>query len=128
MVGSTDKVYLYWAKVTNVYDGDTLTADISVGFGITLAKQKLRLYGIDTPEIRGGTEETKAAARTSRDRLRGLVLDRWIVLETIKDEKGKYGRYLAIIWLPENDVEPYGLFTDVNSLLVAEGLAEEKYY
>ena len=128
MTAACETVYVYWAKVTSVYDGDTITADVSLGFGIEFKKQKFRLYGIDTPELRGGTAETKAAAKESRDRLRELVLDKWIKVETIKDKKGKYGRYIAILWIPENDVEPYGLFTDVNSLLVAEGLAVEKHY
>lgn len=128
MVTGAESPYLYWAKVTSVYDGDTLTADMSLGFGISYEKQKLRLYGINTPELRGGTEETKAAARAARDRLRELVLDKWIKVETIQDSKGKYGRYLAVLWMPENDVEPYGTFTDVNSLLIAEGHAVEATY
>ena len=44
--------YVYKAYVRSVYDGDTITVDIDVGFGITLTSQKIRLRGIDTPEVR----------------------------------------------------------------------------
>ena len=46
-------MYEYCAKVVSVYDGDTITVDIDLGFGIVLKKQKLRLLGINTPEVRG---------------------------------------------------------------------------
>jgi len=46
-------LYHYKAHITKVYDGDTVTADIHLGFNMVMRKQKLRLLGIDTPEIRG---------------------------------------------------------------------------
>ena len=46
-------MYEYRATVISVYDGDTITVDIDLGFGIVLRKQKLRLYGLNTPEVRG---------------------------------------------------------------------------
>ena len=48
--------YLYKAFVTDVYDGDTITVDIDLGFWTTLHKQKIRLYGINTPELKGEIE------------------------------------------------------------------------
>lgn len=50
-------MYRYRAKVKSVYDGDTCTVDIDLGFHITLRDIKVRLYGVDTPELRGGTKE-----------------------------------------------------------------------
>ena len=46
-----------------------------------------------------------------------------VIIETIKDQRGKYGRYLAEIWLPEND-----RFVNINDQLVAQGHAEYKEY
>lgn len=46
-------MYTYRALVKSIYDGDTLRADIDLGFGVILADQSLRLLGIDTPEIKG---------------------------------------------------------------------------
>ncbi len=44
-------------KVVNVYDGDTITVDIDLGFNMVMCNQKLRLYGINTPEVRGEERE-----------------------------------------------------------------------
>jgi micrococcal nuclease len=45
-------MYTYRAKIISVYDGDTVTALVDLGFGIT-NKIKIRLKGINTPEVRG---------------------------------------------------------------------------
>ena len=44
--------YIYNAKIVDVYDGDTVTALIDLGFNV-FTTQKIRLYDVDTPEIRG---------------------------------------------------------------------------
>ena len=49
--------YIYKAEVVSVYDGDTITVDIDLGFNVVLRKQKIRLGGINTPEIRGEERE-----------------------------------------------------------------------
>ena len=109
-------MFEYRAIVTKVYDGDTITVDIDLGFGIWVKKQKLRLYGIDTPEVRG--KEREAGLR-SRDALREKILGKEIKIKTQKDKKGKYGRWLATIYgdsdesinewlLNENYAKPYG--------------------
>ncbi len=85
-------MYEYKARVTAVYDGDTITADIDLGFGVWLKGQKVRLYGIDAPELR---RPTLQAGRESRDELRAWVLNCNVYLQTRKDKKGKYGRWLA---------------------------------
>ncbi len=110
--------YYFHGLVTDVYDGDSLTADISVGFGVVLKGVKLRLAGVDTPEIRGGTDLTKAAARKSRDYVRELVLDKTIGIHSVK--KGKYGRFIARIWVLE---EEKPLSESVNDELIRLGLA-----
>lgn len=88
-------MFEYRATVTGVYDGDTITVDIDLGFSVTLHKYKIRLLGVDAPELRGGTEASRKRGRASRDFLRGLVLGKEIILTTVKDKKGKYGRYLG---------------------------------
>ena len=79
--------YTYNAIITSAYDGDTVTADIDLGFGVIMKKQKLRLLGIDTPELRG---DTLLEARVARDWLREKVLGKDIVVETFKDKKGNF--------------------------------------
>jgi len=46
-------MYTYSAEAKKVYDGDTITVDFDLGFGVILINQKLRLIGIHTPEVRG---------------------------------------------------------------------------
>ena len=45
-------MFEYKCKLVRVVDGDTVDVDIDLGFGVWLRKQRIRLYGIDTPESR----------------------------------------------------------------------------
>lgn len=104
-------MYTYNAHVISVYDGDTITVEIDLGFYAHLKNMKLRLYGINTPEIRGDTRE---AGLVARDALRSRILDKDVVVRTIRDTQEKYGRWLAHI---EIDGE------DINNWLVANNYA-----
>ena len=94
-------MYEYKAKITSVYDGDTITGDIDCGFGVWLHKAKMRLLGVDTAEIRGGTAATKEKAYAARDYVRSVVLDQEVIVCTAK--KGKYGRWLVTVWLIDDN-------------------------
>ena len=87
--------YQYRAVITEVYDGDTVTADIDLGFNTWRRGEKLRLHGIDAPEVRGAE---RPQGLKSRDALRERLLGREVTVCTIKDETGKYGRYLVRIY------------------------------
>lgn len=104
--------YNYRAIVKSVHDGDTFTVDIDLGFGVWLKDQNIRLYGINAPELKG---EFRSLGFTSRDRLSELTINKEIVLETIKDKKEKYGRWLGIVLVDDKNV---------NDLLVEEGFAK----
>jgi len=43
-------MFEYKCKLVGVIDGDTVDIDIDLGFGVWLRKQRIRMYGIDTPE------------------------------------------------------------------------------
>lgn len=103
--------YCYKAYVTEVYDGDTITVDIDLGFCMWIKKEKIRLYGIDAPELRG---ESREEGLKSRNWLREQILNKEIVLETIKDKREKYGRMLGRIFI--NDIY-------INDEMIAFGLA-----
>ena len=101
MTHDPNSMYTYDAEVVSVYDGDTATATVDLGFKISAIKVKLRFYGIDTAELRGGTEITKTAAREARDYVKEKILGKKIRMKSLG--KGKYGRYLAIIWTVDDD-------------------------
>jgi len=106
-------LYEYSAKVVKVYDGDTITVDVDLGFGVWMHKQKIRLVGINTPEVRG---EEREEGLKSRDWLREKILDKQITLRTAKDRKGKYGRWLGAVILHS---------TNINQEMISLGLAEK---
>tara|TARA_R110000803_G_scaffold32357_1_gene71367 strand:+ start:2473 stop:2892 length:420 start_codon:yes stop_codon:yes gene_type:complete len=112
--------YVYTAEVLSVYDADTITIEIDLGFHVK-AKQKVRLFGIDAWEVRGA------------ERPQGLIARDWmreqipagskIMIKTIKDKTGKYGRYLAIVY-----VKTATGYRNLNRELVTLGYAEYKEY
>ena len=114
-------LYNYKAIVTSVYDGDTCTVDIDLGLHSWVRGEKLRLNRINAPELRG-VERPKGIK--SRDFLKSKIEGKEITIETIKDKKGKYGRYLAEIWLEDKP----GKFININDLIVKEGFAKYQKY
>ena len=52
-------MYEYRCKIVKIIDGDTVDVDIDLGFGVWLHKERIRLYGIDTPESRTRDLEEK---------------------------------------------------------------------
>lgn len=112
--------YVYKATVDSIYDGDTMTCTIDCGFGVHLAKQKVRLFGINTPEVRGSEKEE---GKKSRDAVREKVLGKDILLKTIKDKKGKYGRYLGIIYIQEGDKQ-----VNINDWIIENNYGEKANY
>ena len=108
-------MYEYRAFVRKVYDGDTITVDIDLGFEVLLKNQKLRLYGINTPEVRG---ESREEGLKVRDLVRSRISNKWIIVKTHRDKKGKYGRWLAEIY-------ETGVKESLNDWLLNEGHAVE---
>jgi micrococcal nuclease len=101
MIG--DSMYEYKCTIVKVIDGDTTDVDIDLGFGVWMKKQRIRFYGVDTPESRTSDKEEKVY---------GLMAK---VLRTKKDGVGKYGRILGefVAWDSKNDRQ-----STVNQLLI----------
>jgi micrococcal nuclease len=112
--------YEYQAVICDVYDGDTVTADIHLGLGVWVHDEKLRLLHIDAPELRG---DEKPAGIRSRDYLCKLIGGRVVTIRTDRDRRGKYGRILAEIW-----AEVDGQRVMINDLMVTGGYAVRKDY
>ena len=110
--------YVYFAEITEVYDGNTVTADIDLGFHTWRREEKLRLYGTKAPSIRGDNREQ---GLESRDWLRSQVLGKKIMIQTIKVNnhlRGKSGRYITALHLREGKS-----CINLNDELVKNGLA-----
>lgn len=112
-------MYEYSASVISVYDGDTITVSVDLGFHITQT-MSVRLARINSPEVRGGSSTEGLEAR---DYLRSILLGKKVTLVTHKDRKEKYGRYLADVYLGEPRV-----FNCVNDMMVAKGFAQLREY
>jgi micrococcal nuclease len=117
--------YIYRAVTVSVYDGDTITADVDLGLGVWVHGQKLRLYGINAPEVRG---EERVEGLASRDALRAMLpTGKSIVIATKRDKKGKYGRWLAEVYYTTYQ-NPGGPMMSANEALVKRGLAKRATY
>ncbi|MEL6362309.1 MAG: thermonuclease family protein [Pseudomonadota bacterium] len=108
-------LYIYRAEIVRVIDGDTVVADIDLGFDVWLRRERLRLFGIDAPER--STDAGRAAEEALRDKVEGLTLYICTVKAKRSDREatGSFGRYLAVIYRD-------GL--SINDWLVASGYAE----
>lgn len=100
--------YRYHARVLRVIDGDTLDVEVDVGFRLT-TRLPLRLARINAPERAEGKRATEALATHLG------TLPRDVVVETAQP-RDKYGRYLAEVYLPDDDA-------NVSDWMVSQGYA-----
>ena len=108
-------MYEYKATVTRVIDGDTIDVDIHLGFDVVLSKQRIRLYGIDTPESRTRNKEEKIRGLLSKEYVKSYCY----VGSTIRlqsKERGKFGRILGIIYKDGDELS-------INDRMIEEGFA-----
>lgn len=87
-------------KVVKVYDGDSLTLAFDHPMLVAGGESEwltcfhnCRVRGIDTPEMRGGTEETRRMAKEGGDRLRDLLLNEIMCVDAFGGDK--FGRPLV---------------------------------
>ena len=103
-------MYEYRVKVIKVIDGDTVDVDIDLGFDVWMLKQRIRLYGVDTPESRTRDAEEKVFGNLAKNFVQvRLPVGSNQVLRTKLDGKGKFGRILGEFVIGE---------TTLNSLLI----------
>ncbi|WP_321346031.1 thermonuclease family protein [uncultured Draconibacterium sp.] len=111
-------MYTYKATVDRVVDGDTIDLVIDLGFKITTF-QRIRLRGINTPEtynVKKDSEEYKNGMKAKAFVIERISNnDNEVIVETDK-EVGKFGRYIGIIRLADNE-------QSLNDELVEKGYA-----
>ncbi len=100
-------------EVLQVMDGDTIDVDIKIWLDQTI-KIKLRIDGIDTPEIRGKCNSEKSKAKQARQEVINMVKDGKVEIYNIR--RGKYaGRVLARVKTADG--------TDIGQHMIDKGLA-----
>lgn len=92
--------YIYNSKIINVVDGDTVDVLIDLGFYVSI-RQRVRLYGIDTPEL-NSTDQVKRAIAVQA---KAFVV-----------AFNGFGRFLAEIFFKDDPIS-------LNEKLINSGLA-----
>jgi micrococcal nuclease len=105
-------MYRYKARLNRIIDGDTIDVDIDLGFDVKI-KQRVRLYGINTPEVRTKDLNEKQKGIEATEYLK-KILPKEFIIQTILNKRGKYGRVLGILWVNEENI---------NERMVNEGYA-----
>lgn len=128
-------MYQYQAEIVKVVDGDTYEIDIDLGLTVWVRKERVRLYGVDTPEVYGVKKDSEEyqKGKEASDFVKSIMKKGTpAIVETLKDSKGKYGRYLAVMYIqmaPDvldgfTNIRSIGDFYCVNDVLIAKGLAK----
>lgn len=119
-VDDPESIYTYKATVVKVVDADTVDLEVDLGFSVSI-KERFRFHRINAWETRGAEKEKGLLAKTFAQEK--LPEGEEITIKTVKDAKGKYGRYLVEIWLKKT-----GKWYNLNDELVKLGHARYQEY
>ncbi len=115
---SNQDPYIYRIRsIHKVVDGDTIDADIDLGFDISLTK-RIRLAGVDTPESRTADANEKKYGLESKEWLKKRCENaKDILIKTeLPDSTEKYGRIIGHLFINGEE-------TSLNNQMIAEGYA-----
>ncbi len=114
-------MYIYKIKLLRVVDGDTIDAEVDLGFDVKI-KKRIRFMGINAPESRTKDLEEKAKGLAAKDRVKCLLEGCENI--TLKSHGiGKFGRCLGEIMLDMVDGQEKLTLVNLNELLISEGHA-----
>jgi len=101
----------YNLLLNRVVDGDTVDADIGLGFGIVLQNRRIRLAGVDTPEVRTSDEEEKQFGLRAKTYVMNWCSEHQelFLVVTQGEEYDKFGRILGDI----HDQDGCSLVSDI---------------
>lgn len=113
-------MYEYDCIINRVIDGDTVDVHIDLGFGVWLKNERVRLEGIDAPEVRTRDLEEKERGLSSK-----AFVERTLPVGSKQRLKsvgfnGKYGRILGTFILYDSLEDRW---TNLSEMLLAQGLA-----
>ena len=116
-------MYTYKISPLKVVDGDTIDAEIDLGFDIKV-KKRVRFMGINAPESRTKDLEEKARGLAAKDRVKQL-LDGCDNIQLKSHGIGKFGRCLGEIMIDMVDGQEKLTLESLNKILINEGHATE---
>lgn len=103
----------YKAAYVKNYDGDTMTMQVATWHNqVTLAK--LRLYGVDTPEIKGGCAESKLLAKSAK-KFTMEALKKAKTIKILVVAVDNFGRYVSRVVIDDDK--------ELSMMLLDAGLA-----
>ena len=113
------------ATVIDVYDGDSITVDIDLGFDVVLSQQKFRLARIDTPEKQSNSNKRvfaseKAVAIEIQEWLKSILLGKTVYIKSLCATS--FNRLVGEVWVEIDDRTMH-----VNQYMLDHGLAREYY-
>ena len=116
-------MYTYKICLLKVVDGDTIDAEIDLGFDVKV-KKRVRFMGVNAPESRTRDLEEKAKGLAAKDRVKQLLEGCKNI--TLKSHGvGKFGRCLGELHLDIVDGQEKLTLVSLNELLINEGHATE---
>ena len=116
-------MYTYSISLVKVVDGDTIDANIDLGFNVSV-KKRIRFMGINTPECRTKDLEEKAKGLAAKERVKQL-LEGCNTIQLCSHGIGKFGRCLGELTIDVVDGKEGLTMTNLNELLIKEGHAVE---
>lgn len=115
----------YWqyvAEVVRVVDGDTIVLDIDLGMNTWQKNQFVRIYGVNTPEVRGDERELGLKAKAYVESL--FTPGDVVILNSLEyNANDKYGRVVGDLEFDQNGAYQLSL----RELLIDNGYAHEYY-
>ena len=101
-------------QIVDVYDGDTFKIDLPSMHPLFGDDLSIRLFGVDTPEMKGTSDEVKALAQEAQQ-LTEKALKGASKIELRNPQRGKYFRIISEVWIDGESLA---------EMLKAKGLAK----
>ena len=108
---------IYKFKILRVYDGDTFFIDIKDYPAIIGKNIGIRINGIDTPEIKRGSKESKAKGIIAKKYLM-MIFEKAKKIELTNIKRGKYFRIVADVYVDNKNV---------TEMMIKAGMGKEYY-
>ena len=102
-------------QVVDVYDGDTFKIDLPSMHPLFGDDLSIRLFGVDTPEMRGTTDEVKALAMQAQQ-VTEKAIKAASEIKLRNPQRGKYFRIVSEVWIDGESLA---------DMLKAKGLAKD---